>query len=77
MMPYQGYQQWAIERSLTLAEQRAADRRRGEAAAAMAGSLRRFRRLRLRVERPVAPPSLAGHLHARPHATAVACNTEV
>jgi hypothetical protein len=74
MMPYQGYQQWAIERSLTLAEQRAADRRRGEAVAAMSGSLRR---LRLRLQRPAAPSSLIGHVPPRAHARVAACNTEV
>jgi hypothetical protein len=59
MMPYQSYQQWAIERSLTLTEQRAADRRRGEAAASVSRSLRR---LRPRVRRPAAYPAV--HVHA-------------
>jgi hypothetical protein len=76
MMPYQGYQQWAIERGLTLAEQRAADRRRGEAAAAVSGSVRRLRRLRLRVRYPAAPLQAASHAPGRARASAVACNTE-
>jgi hypothetical protein len=87
MMPYQSYQQWAIERPLTLAEQRYADQRRGEAVAAVSGSLRR---LRLRFQRPAAPylpagttprtargTQVAGHVPARAHVRAAACNTEV
>jgi hypothetical protein len=74
MMPYVSYQQWEIERTHTLAEQRAASRRRGEVAAAVSGSLRR---LRLRIQRPVAPSSTVGYLPARACAGAVACNTEV
>jgi hypothetical protein len=35
MMPYQGYQLWETERSKTAAEQRAADARAGEIAAAL------------------------------------------
>jgi hypothetical protein len=62
MMPYQSYQQWAAERTLTLSEQRADARRRGEAAASISRSLRRLRRLRLHVQRPIIPPAeLAGH----------------
>jgi hypothetical protein len=67
MMPYVFYQQWEIERTHTLAEQRAADRRRGEVAAAVSGPLRR---LRLHIQRPTAPSSLAGHLPAPAHAGA-------
>jgi hypothetical protein len=77
MMPYQSYQQWAIERTLTLAEQRADARRRGEAAASISRSLRRLRRLRLHGQRPITPPYLASHVPARLRATAEACNTEV
>lgn len=77
MMPYQSYQQWAAERTLTLSEQRAADRRRGEAAASISGSLRRLRRLRLHARRPITPPYLPSQVPTRVRATAAACNTEV
>ncbi len=105
MMPYQSYRQWEIERTHTVAEQRGADRRRGEAAAAVSGSLRSVRRLRLRWQRLPAPYLPGGttprtpratqvlpggttprtpratqvdcHVHARAHARAAACNTEV
>jgi hypothetical protein len=77
MMPYQSYQQWAAERTLTLSERRAAERRRGEAAASISGSLRRLRRLRLHVHRPITPPYLASHVPARVRSAAGTCNTEV
>jgi hypothetical protein len=77
MMPYQSYQQWAVERSLTLSEQRAADRRRGEAAASISGSLRRLRGLRLHLQRPITPPYLASHVRPTARTAAAACNTEV
>jgi hypothetical protein len=77
MMPNVFYQQWEIERTHTLAEQRAADRRRGEAAAAVSGSVRRLQRLRLRIRYPAAPLRAASQAPGRPRASAVACNTEV
>jgi hypothetical protein len=55
MMPYQSYQLWAAERTLTLSEQRAAARQRGEAAASISRSLGRLRRLRLHVQSPITP----------------------
>jgi hypothetical protein len=39
MMPYQSYQLWQAERSQTAREWQAADRRRGELAAAFGGLL--------------------------------------
>jgi hypothetical protein len=39
MMPCQSYQLWEVERPKSAAEQRAADARRGELAAAMAGTI--------------------------------------
>jgi hypothetical protein len=74
MMPNMFYQQWEIERTHTIAEQRLADRRRGEAAAAVSGSLRR---LRLRMQRPAVPSGVAGHVPARAHADVAACNAQV
>lgn len=38
MMPYQTYQLWEIERAKTTSQQRAADKRRGELAAALSRS---------------------------------------
>jgi hypothetical protein len=74
MMPSMYYRQWEIERTHTVAEQRAADRRRGEAAAATSGALRR---LRLAIQRPAASSRVTGHVHAPAHARVAACNTEV
>jgi hypothetical protein len=65
MMPYQSYQLWAAERTLTPAERRVADRHRGEVAAAVSRSLRRLRRLRLHVQSPITPPYLGSHAPAR------------
>ncbi len=78
MMPYHSYQQWEIERAHTLAEQRAADRRRGEAIAAMSGSIRRLRRLRLRlhVQRPITPPAVVDRVPPRARAAGAPCTTE-
>jgi hypothetical protein len=45
MMPYQSYQLWQAERATTAWEQRAADARRGELAAAVSRSCRRAGRL--------------------------------
>jgi hypothetical protein len=72
MMPNMLYQQWEIERTHTLTEQRAADRRRGEIAAAVSGSLRRIRRLRLRVRYPVAPSPVTTPARVNAVARAVA-----
>jgi hypothetical protein len=67
MMPYQSYQLWETERSKTAAEQRAADARAGEIAAALSGpfslagrKLRAVAARRGRIEYsapPVAAPS--------------------
>ena len=45
MMPYQSYQLWQVERTKTVAEQRAGDVRAGEVAAAMSRSFRQAGRL--------------------------------
>lgn len=45
MMPYQSYQLWQTERTKTVAEQRAADVRAGEVAAAMSRSFRQVGRV--------------------------------
>jgi hypothetical protein len=67
MMPYQSYQFWETERSKTAAEQRAADARVGEIAAALSGPFSQVgRKLRAVADRrgriehsvpPVAAPS--------------------
>ncbi len=69
-MPFQSYQLWEIERSKTIAEQRAADVRAGEFAAAMARSFRQAgRQLRaVTAQRPG-----LGRPAARAGARAAAC----
>ena len=74
MMPNMFYQQWEIERTRSLAEQRAADRRRGEDAAAMSRSPHR---LRLRIRRPAPRPQVACRVQAPAHARVATCNAEV
>jgi hypothetical protein len=64
MMPYQSYQLWQTERPKSAREQRAADRRLGELAAALARRDRGGRRSRAGrpaiVPRPRPAASLAG-----------------
>jgi hypothetical protein len=73
-MPNMYYRQWEIERTHTVAEQRAADRRRGEAAAARSGALRR---LRLRIQRLAASSQATGHVRVRANGRVAAYDAEV